>query len=131
MADVDEQQAEEYVRGLADSKTTIPSFFKTVVKSDSTIKTANVDITELGYPTLPVRTDLKLAVFCDKIFNQTEWSNYFKEMAEITTSSSLGKDGFLLKQVTTSKREVADTTPERKPNKGSFGFNKKKQEEPQ
>ena len=48
------------------------------------------------------------------------WADYFKKMAEVTTETSLSKEGFLLKMSVTTKKELADVTPKQKKNKGWF-----------
>lgn len=123
-----EAEAEAAIRGFAESKTTIPAFFKQVVKNEDTTKTGNLMIEELGMPNLPLRTDKKLEVFCEDIAGQKEWAEYFKKCGEITTSSSLSKDGFLMKLLVTSKREMADTTPQPKKENSGWFKSKKPQE---
>jgi len=59
-------------------------------------------------PKLPQRTNLELSLFCKDIVGDYNFSNYFKNMAEIQTASSLSKNGFLMNLVNTLKKELAD-----------------------
>lgn len=116
-----EKQAEEIVRNFAEGKANMHSFMTNVVKTDDTIKTGFLSTDELGLSKLPVRTYKELALFSKDIAQQTEWANYFDQLSEIQTSSSLSKEGFLMKLAVTIKKELADITPEKKKeNKGWF-----------
>ena len=115
-----EQDATELLRQFSESKANMHSFFTQVVKTDDTLKTGNLDTNELGISKLPVRTYEELSLFSKDVANQSEWSKYFANMSEIQTASSLSKDGFLLKLVQTTKKELADVTPKQKENKGWF-----------
>ena len=75
---------------------------------------------ELGMPMIPVRSMLELELFSNDIADQSEWGNFFRDWAEIQTSSSLSKDAILIKLAVTIKKELADTTPQKKKNKGWF-----------
>lgn len=125
--EITEEQAEKLLRSFSENKESIPSFFSKVVLAKDTTKTGNLNSEELGTSVLPVRTYKELAVFCDEIGDATGFSDYFNKMAEIQTSTSLSKDALLLRLVVTSKKEVADVTPQRKINKSWF----KKEKEPQ
>lgn len=118
--ELSEQQAEELVRGFAESKMTVPNFFNNVVKTLDSTKVGNVTQEELGMPKLPVRTYKELEVFCKDIACDDGWSEYFRKMAEIQLATGLSKDATLLKLVVTTKKELADVTPQKKANKGWF-----------
>ena len=124
-----ENQAEEMVRSLISKNANVQSFFTDVIQSKSTTKTGNLSIDELGMPRLTQRGVKELELFCKDTFKDEGWSNYFNQLAEIQTSTSLSKDAILIKLVVTSKKELADVTPEKKKNKGMFGYRKDKEEE--
>jgi len=126
--EITEERAEELLRGFADEKLTIPAFFAKVIEADDTSKMGNLDVIELGTPDLPVRTSKGLELFCRDICRDEVFADYWKKKAEIDTSTSLSKDGVLLKLLVTKKSELADLTPKKKENKGYF---KKKGEETQ
>ncbi len=119
-----DQQAEQLMRDLMKEKANAISFFTDVIKSDDTIKTGNLELTELGEPRLPLRSLKGLELFSKDIYEDAEWESYFKKKAEILTSTSLSKDAILIKLAVTSKKELADVSPkEKKKNKGWFKKN--------
>lgn len=124
-----EERAEELVRSLKQQQSNAQTFFSDVIASKSTTKTGNLVIEELGMPRLTQRGVLELALFTEDTFKDVGWNNYFTKLAEIQTASSLSKDAILIKLAVTQKKELADTSPERKKNKGMFGFGRKKEEE--
>jgi len=116
-----DKQAEQVIRNLVEQKTNKHRFLTNVIKAEDTTKTGNLTPEEIGEPKLPLRTNKELALFCNDIWEQKEWGTYFNKQGEILTSTSLSKDGILLKLSATDKTEMADTTPkEKKPNKGWF-----------
>lgn len=132
MDDTDQQpitneQAEEMLRSFASKAVNTHTFLTDVIKSKSTTRTGNLEIEELGMPRITQRGVLELALFTKETFKDEGWNKYFSELAEIQTGSSLSKKGFLLNLSVTNKKELADTTPEKKPNRGMFGFGKKKE----
>jgi hypothetical protein len=48
------------------------------------------------------------------------WANYFEREAEISTGTSLSKEGFLLNMASLERREVSDKTTRRKPSSSWF-----------
>lgn len=115
-----EQDAQELLRQFSESKANMHTFFTNVVKTDDTLKTGNLDTNELGMSKLPVRTYEELSLFSKEVANQKEWGDFFEAMSRIQTDSSLSKEGFLLKLVQTTKKELADVTPKQKVNRGWF-----------
>lgn len=115
-----EEQAEELVRGFAESRMTIPNFLNNVVKAIDTSKVGNLDEEELGTPKLPVRSFQELEIFSKDVANQKAFADYFHKLSESTLATSLSKKGFLLRIAVTTKKELADVSPERKQNKGWF-----------
>lgn len=121
MAEVTEEQAADIIRNFTEQKSNLHTFFTNVIKADDTTKTGNLTEEELGMPRLPRRSIGELALFCEKIYNDKGWADYFKDLGEIMTSTSLSKDALLLKLSVTQKKELADVSPkERKKNGGWF-----------
>lgn len=127
MADdeITEEQAREIVRQFSEGKETTTSFFTHVVAAKDTTKTGYLSEEELGNSNNTLRAYKELELFSRDVCNNDKFADYFKGMAEIQTSTSLSKDGFLLKQVNLNRKELADMTPKRKNKKGLF---KKKDE---
>jgi hypothetical protein len=116
-----EEQARELVRELNEGKQNLHKFFTKIIQSNDTTKTGNLTIEELGMPNLPARTNKELALFCEDVFPHSKWKEFFEKKSEILTSTSLSKDGLLVKLSVTQKKEssLRDDTP-RKENKGWF-----------
>ena len=120
-----EEQAEAMLRDYAKKQESVQGFFSDIIVADDTTKTGYLSEEELGEVSLPLRSSKELELFCNDVWSETEWGKYFKKLGEITTSTSLSKDGILIKTVGTKRSEVADVTPKvKKENKGWF---KKKQ----
>lgn len=82
------------------------------------------EINELGIPPWNVRGALEMARISDKIMRNNFFKEYFEASALETLSTSLSREGFLIKQATTTTKQVADATKRRKINKGMFGSKK-------
>lgn len=80
-------------------------FWKMVNKSDSS-KIANLSKQELGMLNLSVRDCQKIALLADTL-NHHGFARFFRDQAEIITSTSLSKGGFLPQIVVTSRRVKA------------------------
>ena len=123
MADMSEKEAAEIVRQFNEGKQNLHSFFTNIIMSEDTTKTGNLTTDELGTPVLPVRTYKELELFAKDVASEESWADYFKKMSEIHTSTSLSKDGLLVRRAVTIKKELSDMTPNKK-KKGGF-FKKK------
>ncbi len=116
-----EAEAQEVLRQIGEGKQNVHSFFTNIIKAPDTTKTGYLNEDELGSPKLPVRIYKELAVFAKDVYGDTEWEDYFNKLSETITSTSLSKDGILLKLSVTQKKELADVTPKKKSeNKGWF-----------
>ena len=108
-----------------EEKHNVHEFLDNVVKADDTTKIANLrddkEINELGIPSYPVRASKDMALVAEKIMNNKYFQEYFEKEAENTLATSLGREGFLVKQATVQTKVVADATKRRKINKGWFG----------
>ena len=123
-----EDKAEELFRTLSNKQSSVIDFFRDIIISPSTTKTGNLSIDELGMPRLTQRGVLELALFTDKTFIDKGWNEYFTDLAEIQTKTSLSKNGTLINLAVTQKKELADMSPsEQKKKGGLFGFGGKKE----
>ena len=126
--ELSEERAEELVRQLSSKGDNVHTFFRDIIASDSTTKTGNLASEELGMPRITLRGIKELELFSRDIFKQDLWAKYFEKLGEIQTATSLSKEGILIKLAVTSKKELADITPEKKKNRGMFGFGRKKED---
>lgn len=114
-----------------DDKQSVHAFLHNVATAERTTKVGNLrddkDLNELGLPSHNVRGALEMARIADKIMDNSFFKEYFLAEAEETLATSLSREGFLVRQATTSTKQVADVTKRRKINKGWFG-NKKVEE---
>lgn len=115
-----DQETTNILREISEGRHTVHSFMNNVAKAEDTTKVGNLKEEELGTPILPVRSYKELALFCNKVAKEEAWNDYFRGMSEILTSTSLSKEGFLVKAAITTKKEMADTSPIKKENKGWF-----------
>jgi len=131
MANFSDAELDDILRGMQDNKKTLFDFLNNIVKTENTTKVGNVSDDEIGMPKLPVRTNQELEIFCRDVANMPDFGLYFNRMNEATLASSLSRKGFLVRAAITTKKELADVSPERKVNKGWFkgGDDKDKNEE--
>ncbi len=111
-----------------EDKQSVHAFLNNVATADKTTKVGNLrddaEMNELGNPSHNVRGSLEMARIADKIMSNEFFKDYFEAEAEETLSTSLSRDGFLVRQATTSTKNMADVTKRRKINKGWFGSKK-------
>ena len=105
---------------MPEEKQNVHTFLTNIAVADDTTKIGYLKDEELGMPVLPTRSDKSLALWSEQIMDNFFFKDYFEKESEITTSTSLSRDGFLVKQATLQKREIADVTKPRKENKGWF-----------
>lgn len=115
-----EEQAQTMVRDFLQQKSNKHTFLTRVVEEEDTTKLGNLSSEELGIPNLELRAIKELELFCREVYSDNTWANFFKGLAEIQTSTSLSKEGILIKLASTEKQEMADMTPTKKENKGWF-----------
>ncbi len=108
-----------------EDKQSVHAFLNNVATADKTTKVGNLrddkEMNELGSPAHNVRGSLEMARISDKIMDNEFFKEYFEAEAEETLATSLSREGFLVRQATTSTKNVADVTKRRKINKGWFG----------
>jgi len=111
-----------------EDKVNVHTFLNNVVREediDKLVKIANLrddkEMNELGKPIWHVRGSLGMALVADKIMDNQYFKEYFEADAAITSNTSLSREGFLIKQATTSTKQVSDATRRRRINRGLFG----------
>lgn len=114
-----------------EDKQNVHTFLINVVKEDeinNMMKIGNLrddkEMNELGIPAWNVRGSLEMARISDKLMGNEMFKDYFQASAIETLGTSLSREGFLIKQATTTTKQVADATKRRKINKGMFGSKK-------
>lgn len=114
-----------------EEKQNVHSFLVNVVKEDEPniiVKIGNLrddkEVNELGLPTYNVRGALEMARISDKIMGNEFFKEWFEACATENVSTSLSREGFIIKMATTTTKQVADATKRRKINKGMFGSKK-------
>ena len=133
--EVTEEQIAEMVEKMVgvtpqpEEKTNVHTFLTKVAQEDDTTKLGYLKEEELGMPQIPVRSDKSLALWCDVVMENPFFMKYFLKESEDTTSTSLSREGFLVKQATLQKKEIADTTRKHTTNKGWFKRKEPKEEE--
>ena len=109
-------------------KQSVYAFLNNIAVSDDSRKVANLrndkELDELGTPLHHVRGSLEMARISAKIIENDYFTAWFEAEAEETLSTSLSREGFLVKSATTQTKQVADITRRRKINKGWFGSKK-------
>lgn len=113
-----------------EDKQNVHTFLLNVVQEDKIDKISKVGnlrddkvINELGKPKWTARGSLRMALVSDKIMDNEFFTDFFNADAMITFNTSLSREGFLVKQATTSTKQVADATRRRKTSSGIFRKN--------
>jgi len=114
---------------LPEEKYNVHTFLAKVAGSEDTTKLGFLTEEEIGLPKLPQRTYKELALFCSDVANMGYFGNYFAKKAEILTSTSLSRTGFLTKLAVLQRREIGDVTKKPKKNKGWFAPKEPKEPE--
>lgn len=96
-------------------------FFKNILKKPDTTKVSNITDDEM----YSVRILQNASIFFE-ITNNILVKKYLENRAEVLLKTALSRDGFLIRQAVTQKKEFSDTTKTGS-NKGWF---KKKQPQP-
>jgi hypothetical protein len=111
---------------IPDQKHNVHEFLHSIATESDTTKVGFLKEEELGQPKHPLRGNKEFALIAKSIIGNDYFADYFKAEGEITTATSLSRDGFLVKQGTTTTKQLADITKVRKENKSWF---KKKEPE--
>lgn len=111
-----------------EEKHNVHTFLHKISVAGDTTKTGFLREEEIGYTPYSVRTYKQLNVICEDLCNDDIWAEYFRKEGEIITATSLSREGFLVRQATTTTRQIADVTKPKVPNKGWFKSNPKQGE---
>lgn len=111
-----------------EEKQNVHTFLLNVVQAEEpskVIKVGNLrddkEMNELGVPVWTARGALDMVRISDKIMDNTFFKEYFENQMVHTLSSSLSREGFIIKHATLTTKQVVDATKRRKINKGMFG----------
>ncbi len=109
---------------VQDEKQNVHTFLHSIVVAEDSRKVGNLkddkEFNELGTPMHTVRGSLEMARISEQIMDNSFFSDWFNAETEETLASSLSRSGFLIKQATTTTKQVADATLRTKINKGWF-----------
>lgn len=108
-----------------EEKHSVHTFLHKVSISDDTTKTGNLTSEELGITQFSERSYKQLELDAKSLCNNDIWSDYFHKKAEILTSTSLSKDGFLTNLAVIQRRQIEDITKPKVIQKNSGWFKKK------
>jgi len=138
MSNEEEMSDEEAIQKIAlamkdnasssDDKQNVHTFLNNVVLAQDNKKIANLrddkDFNELGMPDHNVRGNLTMIRISDLIMGNDTFKDFFESEVQDTLATSLSREGFLVRQGTTTTKQVADITKRRSINKGWFGSKK-------
>lgn len=110
-----------------DEKFNVHTFLHRIATADDTTKVGFLNEDEIGNALHPIRGHKEFALISSGIIGNKYFSDYFKTEGEIITSTSLSRQGFLVKQGTTTVRKIGDISQVKTPNKSWF---KRKEKEP-
>ena len=109
---------------VPDEKYNTHVFLHRVATADDTTKVGNLSDVEVGKPEYAARALKQMALVASDIIDNDELSKFFLKESEILTATSLSKEGFLVRQATTTTRQIADVT--KKPKAENKSWFKKK-----
>ena len=108
-----------------DDKHNVHTFLFNVATAIDTTKIGNLKddakSNELGVPEHTIRGVKDMVLIADKIMDNDFYRDFFILEGENTLSTSLSREGFLVRQATVQTKQVADITKRRKINQGWFG----------
>lgn len=105
---------------IPDQKHNVHEFLHSVATETDTTKVGFLKEEELGKPKHPVRGYKEFALICKDIIGNDYFKDFFTAEGEIVTATSLSREGFLVKQATTTTKQLADITKIKKENKSWF-----------
>lgn len=126
-------KAEEMARMLGygsmtpDPKQNVHTFLHNVVTAADTTKLGNLNEEEIGMSLNSVRAFNHAADFAEFIMENEALAKYLRKASQNVTAPSLSRSGFLVRQATLQRREMADVTKVGKTNSSWF----KKKDKPE
>jgi len=108
-----------------DEKVNQHTFLRDVVVAPDVTRIGNLrddkDMNELGLPSYHVRGSKSMALVSEKIMSNEFFRVFFETEAQNTLATSLSRSGFLVRQSGLQTKQISDSTPRKKINKGWFG----------
>jgi len=89
----------------AEEKQNMFAIFKFIINQKDNTKTSCLTEPEIGLARFPVRTNLQIAHYCNKM-GMSGVGKFFNDEAQILNATSLGRKGFLINQIVTQKKET-------------------------
>lgn len=109
----------------ADEKYNTHLFLHRVATADDTTKVGFLTEAEVGKPKYPTRALKEMALISSDLIENQDLAKYFEKEAEIITSTSLSREGFLVRQATTTTKQIADVTKKSMAKENKSWFKKK------
>lgn len=127
LSEAEKQEIKEllgYGSNTGEAKHNTHTFLHNVVMAEDTTKLGVLSDEEIGLMSNPVRSWKHLGSFANDIMKKKGLSDFFLSQSEIGTSTSLSRDGTLVKLAVVQHRKIEDVTKTKKKNKGWFGSKK-------
>lgn len=102
-----------------EKKDNILALFREMIKSQSSVKFANLDNKDLGNPRMAVRDQLDIANYLEGE-GHTKLGNYFRQKAEITLGTSMSHKGWFGNLIVTQIKKEQTIRPQAGEQKKSF-----------
>lgn len=130
--EITDEQVQEMLKNYGaptpEEKQNVHTFLAKVAAAKDTTKTGYLSDIELGVTPYSERTYKSIELISRELCNDDIWASFYKSKAEILTATSLSRNAKLLSLAVLIRKELADVTDiNKKPNKGQFGFGKKKE----
>ena len=120
-----EELLKSYGSPSVEEKPSVHTFLTAISRAKDTIKTGNLDATEVGIPALPVRSLKTFELYSRDLCDDKIMADIFKGEAEILTSTSLSKNAKLINLSVLNRKEITD--PSNKPRVENKSWFKKKE----
>lgn len=118
---------------VGDEKDNVHTFLKSVVTEKDTTRIGNLrddkDLNELGIPQHNVRGNFSMAQISKGLMDNDVFFEWFNNQGQMLLSTSLSREGFLVRQATTQTKNIGEITKKRVSSKGLFGKDKNVQEQ--
>ena len=118
-----------YGANVPEGKHNVHTFLHNVVTANDTTKLGVLTNEELGSMSNPIRSFKHLGLFAKTIMKKEGLGDFFNAQSEIGTSTSLSRNGTLVKLAVVQHRKIEDVTKEPKQNKGWFKQKDDKQDQ--
>lgn len=119
----EQEELQKLLGGTApvpDEKHNVHTFISKVLTTKDTTKVGNLKEEEIGMLRNPVRSYKSMELFSNDIMHNDHLAKYFAMESEIATSTSLSRAATLLRFATTTNKNMADMTKQKKENSSWF-----------